>query len=302
MFINELNSILSMQCVIELRDGNTIEEFSRKFNLPLLGVFRAKGDRDTLTYFLPTDISESREARVFIDMFKGRREDDMWTFYADSRGFPSISYVRQIHDIPSVVLDGLILADGSHILLFRFHASRMSAVSDLLISIISKDRRVKLLYYGKTGGFTNLLDRYSQKFPLTVVKLKYSSTEPQGNAYPYYLETKFHSLPSLSRSIIYLKKGDQITNGDKVIKCTELEFEEHNELLETLLTDGENVPVCTISRIRKIFKGETELEIIIPDSFKKMLLRRIYWAIKRFSDMDISLQSVSRFLPSPETT
>ena len=296
MFIDELEKKLDMQCIIRYQGNTPVEDFSRKFEIPLIAGFVIKKDVVLVNYYMNGEIGERRDSRVFIDMFKGRRVGNMWSFYADSNVFPVVSIMKTLYDVPSVVYDGILLFSGAHELHFRFHSSNLEEVSDTVFKIMAENVSISLSYFGPTNGLARLISTHTSKFPLSLLTIKYRSVEPMAE-HPYYLEQKAITETGEARSVIYLKKGDSIEAGGKVFRCTELEYDEINELISTISSRDGYYPVCTISKIRRIFGGETVLEIILPNVMIGQMIDRIHKARLKFPDLLLHVVSVEPINP-----
>ncbi len=302
MFADRVSKALDMQCIMEYHGANPMVDFSKKFNIDIPAAFvKNKDETYGILYFIPGIENLSRDAKLFIDMFKGRDHNGIWTIYARADKYVQMSYLSRLSQIPSVVLDVFLLKNGVHKFYFRFHSSVMIEVTDFLGDLMGNNKNFGIAYCGPSLGLSKSVEDFSAVFPTILVGLRYDSVEPMAKKNEYYLETRFHTGSGIIRSVIYMKKGDFLTQNGKQVKCNTLDFEDKNSIIDWIFSMNDGMTILPQSIIRRMQDGTTELEIVVPTFFRRELQNRIYSAMSKFSSSHLSLLYV-RDLPELMST
>ncbi|MEM0155427.1 MAG: hypothetical protein QW597_02335 [Thermoplasmataceae archaeon] len=309
MFNDSSDSILDMQCVIEVNRDYPIFGMSRGLKIEMPGLITLSPDSVDLLLLVSKKYQDSRDMRIFLEKFNASDIGAMWVIKTSSREHASLKNFTLITDIPSSVIDGIVVSGGTMKIYTRFNHRFASTVSEALLEASIRKTGAFPLYLGKSKGRDFFLREISSAIDLDCVTL--SSLPPEAEK---AVDRNPVPVPWV-REVRYLSKStiDAVYNSSSISEAEDNDYNEHryyeaktkNPVLEAITSMTASVTVPTYSIVQQFDGNSFEMQFAIPSAYTPIFLRIVsevdtkfpQWAIfitgiRQFSDHCVTLGSV----------
>jgi hypothetical protein len=303
MLIKDVDQLLDMQCVIAIKDGYDLLDFSEKFHLHLSCTAAVEKQQISLIFFIRKEDFENRDVRMFLKTFNASENDGVWTVKLTESAESELNALRNFLIIPSVVLDHIYLENGAIYASIRFHRNYLQSISDEIMRVIKRTDRVSLEYLGKSDGLISVLRKIDERIPLFLFSL---DSEPPESAKrtedtpvpgKWIREIKFTS-DDLINGIYAVNAVEDVPENrtQEISKCDRLyEGKSRNDVLDFLRIRSMEALIPTFSNIQGYDGKKLSMEFVIPEFETQKFLTVVSETLKAFPDWKINMINAGKF-------
>ncbi len=176
MYLNELNWKLSISLTPETQLAKATKGFNVKSEI---GIFINDSEAE-IELYINGAAGANREMIIFLDQFGAVKKNNIYRIRSDlSHMEGALKILRQVLDIPTVVLGASWVDNGAYYLEFLFNYSDMDAVSDLVLEKLIEIDNVHLNYIGPGNGVYEALAEANKRTPIDIIEIEIKAPEDE---------------------------------------------------------------------------------------------------------------------------
>jgi len=300
VLIENSDRILDSQCVIELRNDDTLLVPFNSMRVSIPGISIISTDTVELFLFVPKEGEISREMRIFLQQSNAIDLGVTWAIRAKSTEFPPVENFRIITGIPSAVLDGVILSGGSMKIYIRFNHERTEEVSGAIAKASSLVKGLVPIYLGRSKGILKFLREISSLMPLDYISLSSyppdSEKTPENNPVPtpWVREVKYMSNSGIDA--VYLSSAGSAANASITDYSgtghSTYEARTSNDVLQAISEEAASDPIPTFSRFQSFDGSLFQMDFVVPRNYSNKFIKIVAWVSQNFPDWKISISQI----------
>lgn len=303
MLLRDVDQLLDMQCVVSIRDGYELLDFSEKFNLRVSCTALIENNRINLVFFIRKEEAEKRDVRTFLDTFKAKDRDGLWVVELSESMDNELNVIKDFISIPSVILDQIYLEHGAIYVKMRFHRNYLESVSAELMKAAKETDKVSLEYLGKSNGLISILRQLDKSLPLFYLSL---DSEPPESAMnnddvtvpgKWIREIKFSS-DDLIKGVYTLNSSpDNLMGKLQEISKSENIYEggSRNAVLDFFRKRTVENFIPTFAKIQGYDGKKMSMDFIVPQSELQKLLTVLSDTLNAFPEWKINMANAGKF-------
>jgi hypothetical protein len=304
MMSHEIEKRLDSQCIISYTVDTPILNLTRNLEFMCNTAIVFKEDVVRNYYFVPANIENERDVRIFLAETKARKNDGFWSVYSDSTMFSELTIFKDLVSIPSVTIDDVFLKDGRFNISFRFHSTDRIKLTNFIFKCNESLGDLSIEYLGKNNGvahLSNMLGKADENVVVTIFMFppqKYIDDREDNADLQWIREIRFHSGGDIIHGIYYGDKNWKPRG--KVTPVSESDGiyvgSNHNPVIQESNKIFVEHMIFPKSRVHK-FDGKKLTEEIVVTTFQLGLVQDLVSRIAgKFPDWRISLAGVRRYI------
>lgn len=306
MLINEINKMLDKQCVLSFSLEHPLTQLSETYGLTAIIKIRMHGEGGVMIVNMPYKESYDKDIVSTLKGYDAIIEGDALSARIDISNLPFIHSFRNLINIPSVVIDGVILDKGMFYLYFRYHHNNHRHVSKLLLSEGGSYTDFAVRYLGESQGILSAIQEIDKQIPLYYVEI--SSRVPSKSIdimrdhvlitfgiswdreVKYVIEDEIHAVYYDQNAV--LKKGNEwateISPSERIYETT---F--YNPVIEYYIKESSKSSIVTLGMPQKLFGNRFSFSAIIPSMHLTQFFPVIFRSFEKFPEWEMVMDNVS---------
>ena len=267
----DVDDKVTNRCVVSISGDSSLLEYSGRHGIYAPIIARKVGNHMILTMLMKKARDVDRFTTLFPRVFNGEEKGDSWLIKFPLKSFPELSIIDEINKIPSVIMQNLYLQNGKFMFDIRFHRSRSSEVSSIIMDhLADDDGKIALESFTLRSGAISFLTGMNSKVPLTLI----TYSIPAFNEDP--IERCLSSDDSIAeiekkpgsnyRALIFSKSP--ITERDDLITISEednlYETWGDNPILREIRTIGNDNSILRLAHFLRVSEGRLIVSVFIP--------------------------------------
>ncbi|MEM0155953.1 MAG: hypothetical protein QW597_05060 [Thermoplasmataceae archaeon] len=302
MLIKDVDQLLDMQCVIAIKDGYELLDFSEKFHLNLSCTAIVEKQQIGLVFFIRKEEFENRDIRMFLKTFNAEEKDGVWIVKLTESADSELNVLKNFLIIPSVVLDHIYLENGIIYARIRFHKNYLKSISDEVMRTVKRTDKVSLEYLGKSDGLLSVLKEIDRRVPLFYFSLDSEPPESAKNSDDtpvpgkWIREIKFTS-DDLINGIYAVNSSENVTDNrvQEISKCDKLyEGKSRNDVLDFLRIRSMETLIPTFSNVQGYDGKKLSMDFVVPEFEVQKFLSVVSETLKAFPDWKINVANAGK--------
>lgn len=292
--------ILDMQCVMEVNRDYPVLAISRGLGIQMPGLLLVLSDSFDLLLFVPKNFEYSRDMRIFLEKFKASDIGAMWVIRASSRDHAPLENFRLITDIPSSVIDGVIISGGSLKVYVRFNHRYADYVSRAILEASDRKTGAVPQYLGKSKGRDYFLREISSAINLDLITISSLPPEAEKNKdrnpvpAPWVREVRYLSESGINAVYQSFSETGSADGKDDGRRYYEARTE--NPVLEAITSKAASLSVPTYSIVQGFDGNIFKMEFAVPSDYSSRFLKIVSEVDSRFPKWIISITGIIPFL------
>ncbi|MHB1708956.1 MAG: hypothetical protein ACYCT2_05725 [Thermoplasmataceae archaeon] len=298
LLIENSDKILDMQCTLELRNDYPILVLSASLKTSIPGIAIISRDYVEMILFVPKSQENSREMKIYLDKFNAVDLGAMWAIRAKSTEYPPVETFRLITEVPSVVLDGVVLTNGVLRINARFSHEHSAKVSETIMKASSSISGLVPVYLGRSRGAMNFLREINASIPLDYISLSSFPPEEEKmeerNPVPGSWVREIRYMSDEDINAVYISGLPDMDRSIKIAGDSETRFETRtsNKVLQTIQAETAMVPIPTFFRSQGFDGTRFQMDFAVPRDYSSRFLKIVAGVSEKFSEWNIFLAGV----------
>lgn len=257
----------------------------------------SEGSKVSLNMFVPKG-HLAGEVLTFLKVNGAREWKDSYVVSKRINNVDRLKVISELVRTPTVVSNHLYVENGTLHFDFRFHHNYLDEISEKLVNYTSSFENTRILDFGKSSGFTGILNKIQESMPLTVIKWRTPLTENLRNRLKPFgsciletenLQTDKHDF----KVLVYGETGTQTKAQEDVeeVSCEDLLFR-IDVTHPVLLAVRDKLNEESIPRVAYFFRpldDYAEVSAFVPSYLSEEYLRVVLGVARANPSYKISL-------------
>ena len=304
MIIEEINKRLDRQVVFSFSYDSPALKFSREHGIDMIVRIRITKTGGYAIMNMENGYTVDEEDFKELDKYEFKHTDDAIMLKGDLTGTRFLKAFMELNQIPSVVVDGIVVHDGYSYVYLRFHSNDQSKVSAVLKNSFMGFERYATQYLGPSTGVIDSFREISDITPLKYVEIGGSVPPSIMNitndpviktlGVSWTREMKY-LLGEEIRAIYYdenslLQEGSFVTKISNSQRIYETSFS--NPLIEFFVKQSSENFTITMGMPQKLHGKDFTFSTVVPQIVLPDFFDTVREAMKKFSEWDLDVKAV----------
>lgn len=306
MDIGDIDKALDMRLILTYLGSYPISRFSRTKGMSFqAGVIFGKENME-ISCFIPEELEDNREVSIFLaqNKVKKHKKNFILNFTFDNQEVYNALH-STVDGLKSMVLDNLIMSNGTYYVSFRFSSRELTNVSNIVMRYAPLVEEVGVDYLGDNPGIENVMSEISEFTPL--IRFEFSFEPPEkmpadniihalGNE--WVTEARFMSSSPIFSQLI--RTREKISNPEKygIYKVDEdqnlYETEMDIPIMNSYFLKSYDFRMLRFQRSMHYKEGKFKVGVTVPDILSSDYLRILSDTSNEFPDWNLTITKVSK--------
>jgi hypothetical protein len=294
---------LDWELHLSIEPSAEIAEASVKFNIKSeVSLYLGEEDMEMNLYF-KDNLNMDRDLSLFLK--KSEAIEENGTFRINRPIGKSIEFmnvIKNMLNLPSTVLSSSWLSKGVYHVIFIFHHTDIKAVFQILSSGQAQASEAKVQYLGPNGGYGALLNRISDRTPLSAISIQMIAPEdhlteqmnPMGDKWIRIIRSTFGSDSIGSVYFTDDFKGEP-SQFHEIVKGKTYSTFTKNPFITALNDETIKRRITPVSNIHRFEKPYFTIWITFPEIFATDYFNMIAKISKQFPEWKPVLRRLEAF-------
>lgn len=304
MLFPEFDKKLDMKGVFSFSLDIDIGEITREFGIKIIARIRRHRDSANAVLNIPYTDGQAGKLEEKLKKFNPKKGNNGFLASLDITKSRFLESFSNFVNIPSVIVDAVLIEDGLTRVYFRFHRSASRKISDSFASDWSQYDMFSIELLGPNNGYQESFAEISSKVPLYSVEVKsrvpgndmditrdiamstFGSTWERevkyliaGNIQAIYYDN--HSLLKDSKDVVDISTSEGIYQATFV-----------NPLIEYYMREAENRQIVTLALPQRLTGNQFSFDVVVPEMQLTEFYSLIFESFKKFPDWKMELGKI----------
>jgi len=283
MLWKDVDYKVATRCIISFSGSSSLFDYSREHDLYAPVIIKKIDSSFFLTLLIKGDIPINNSAGFFLKKFGGKEGGGFWYVKFPLESFIGNEIIEQINEMPSAVMGYLYLKNGRLFADFRFHQSKSTEVSGLLMTHLEKDEETAIESIFPGSGEISFLSGMNALIPLSMIKYSIPAMNDDPLEKCLSMNGGIAQVEKKAgvkyRALIYLNSHPIEMDGIRTISDEDhvYEAEGDNSLLQEIRRIGNDNVIFRASQFARVVQERLTTSVFLPSyqtaDFLKILAR-----------------------------
>ncbi len=302
MLFPEFDKKLDMKGTFSFSLDTDLNEITRKFGIKIIARIRRHKDSAKAVLNIPYSDGKTTELSEKLKKFNPKTGNDGFLASLDITRSKFLDSFSNFVNIPSVIVDAVLIEDGLTRVYFRFHRSASKNISNSFASDWSRYDMFSIELLGPNDGYEESFRTISRKVSLYSVEVK---CRVPGNDMDITGDIAMSTFGSAwEREVKYLIAGNiqaiyydnhsllkndskdvvEISTSEGIYQATFI-----NPIIEYYIREAENRQIVTLALPQRLVGNQFSFDVVIPKMQLTEFYSLIFESFKKFPEWKMEL-------------
>ncbi len=303
MIINEIDRKLDMRGEVSLKLDHPVTEISRDYSMVSVARIRMQKQGGIIIVNTPQIRNEIRaEVSEKLNSFGSKVEGDTWSSTIDITSTTTFAFFKELIETPSVVVDAILLKDGTFHIYFRYHRNNHAAVSSIIVKFAGKIPHFVAPFLGRSDGIISQIHRISSSVALQYVQIGAEvppsamdiQHDPVITTFGHNWSREMKYVHGEESHAVYYEKQRLLSQD---VKLKEISSEEKiyemtfsNPLMNYYFSEATGLSIAFLGVGHQLFGRGFSFYMIIPQMHLESFSTMVFGSFSKFKKWNMSLE------------